>query len=67
MAECHAGAIDRVALEVLRLTGLRDDDQPAPDPVRTFNAAEWKTIEQQLKAVANASSRRADNADNSED
>ena len=61
----HAAAIDRVALEVLRLTKAVEDPSPAPAAVRSFSDKEWRQVESQFKALANDTNRGTSDPNNS--
>lgn len=58
LSQKHAAAIDRVALEVLRLTGLREDLKDPPQPIRQMSKQEFFQAQKSLKAVADAQSKR---------
>jgi len=63
----HPAALDAIALEVLKASGLREDDQPQLEPKRTsMPTSEWEAVQKSLRSVAHASHRRAGNPDNCE-
>jgi hypothetical protein len=52
LADMHAAAIDRLCLEVLKLTGLREDDGPQPDVRQPFTEKDWSSVQSSLRGVA---------------
>ena len=64
----HAAALDAIALEVLKLTGVREDDAPPPAPPKqtSMGDVEWQQVQNSLRSLASGPDRRTKNTDNSQ-
>lgn len=64
----HGAALDLIAVEVLKLTGLREDDTPPPPVPKQsgMDESQWLQVQKSLRSIANGPDRRTGNPDNSQ-